>query len=974
MFVSWARIGAVPLLLAVAGHAAELRVTATRAEAPPRIDGTLDDVVWQRGEWYGGFKLLSQGQMSAPVQTRFQVAFDADRLYVAARMAEPQTDAIRTRTTERDGKVHSDDCVEIMVDPTGERTEYYHFIINSQGTLYDAQMRQGGGVHSVDWNCEARAAARVGEDEWTAELSVPIVELGLSARSTGLWAINVTRERRAGGAEELSTFAPLDGGFHQARLYAELELPGADLGRYLWQVKTPYESQVLREDGELVYRAKTFVENHTGAFRFFELRAELADDAAAQGVGRQPAGLDHGQKKECQLRVPLPRSGKYDLRLIIADRENPEQVHYIKHVPVQLTYSPIRIALTRPHYRNSIYATQEIAAVELELELSVTEEELRQCRLEAEVAPAEEGSAPVISAAVDELEPKLAMTIPGADKLSVGDYDVRVRLTHDGRTAYAAVTPLRKLPPVEHEWRLDENNVLLHNGEPFLPFGWFSMPTGEMAEGRQQGLTAAQDYGMHWRDPDAKQEFLDAVAASGLYVTAYPYPNNRDWMPAPIWGEPLTDERAEELRQYIREWKSHPALMGWYMADEPELRPALPERTKRIREVVAEEDPYHPCIMLNDTIAGIFKYVEGGDILMPDPYPLFVRGGGAARGIRRVADFMEACREATGGRQAWWVTPQAFNYGDYGRANNRAPTFAELRNMCYQAVAHGAKGFLWYTWSHSRNYPDIGLGMPFLAQEVADLKEAILAPDAEAAVKCEAPNTEEMHWSLRRVGDDWTLFAVNTAEERQAVRFTLPSETGELTVVSEGRAIRPTAGVLADTFEPYAAHIYTTGRALADRETIAARQQQIDAANAARRKPGNLAFEDTGAKVRVSSKSRYGSTPDRVIDGVIDGMTWQDGTPPGAAKNQFPDWIEIELAEEQTLARVAVYTDSLRDYDVQVKAGEDWTTMAQVRDAETEMIESAFQPTKTTAVRLHITATREEKQRSRVWEIEVYGP
>ena len=40
------------------------------------------------------------------------------------------------------------------------------------------------------------------------------------------------------------------------------------------------------------------------------------------------------------------------------------------------------------------------------------------------------------------------------------------------------------------------------------------------------------------------------------------------------------------------------------MADEPELRPALVDRLRRARDVVAAEDPYHPCIMLNDTIAG----------------------------------------------------------------------------------------------------------------------------------------------------------------------------------------------------------------------------------------------------------------------------------------------------------------------------------------------------------------------------------
>jgi hypothetical protein len=196
-----------------------------------------------------------------------------------------------------------------------------------------------------------------------------------------------------------------------------------------------------------------------------------------------------------------------------------------------------------------------------------------------------------------------------------------------------------------------------------------------------------------------------------------------------------------------------------------------------------------------------------------------------------------------------------------------------------------------------------------------------------------------------------------------------------LFVVSEGRAVRPAGGKLTDAFEPYATHIYTTDRRLAQRETIAQTQAQVDQANAARRKSGNLAFEDLGAKVEVSSKSTYGSTPDRVVDGVPSGMAWQDGTRnANSGKNEFPDWIAVAFPGEQTVARVVVYTDTLRDYDVQVKQGEDWRTVAQVRGGAEASLDSRFEAVKTTAVRLLITATRDDKQSSRVYEIEVYGP
>jgi len=941
-------------------------VTALQAKQPIAVDGKLDEAVWQQGRWYTDFKLLSQGEKLAPVQTKFKVAFDGDHLYLGAVALEPQVAALKAKATERDGRVASDDCLEFMVDPTGERTEYYHFIVNSRGTLYDAQMRQGGNVRSVEWNSTAQVAVQVGQDEWTVELRMPFIELGLTGASKGLWAVNVTRERYAGGRQELSSFVPIAGGFHQASLYAQLELPQADLGRFLWVIKQPYEVHITKQDGKLRWTGKTFVENHTGGFKFFLLRAELEGRGGKKTHADQPSGLDNGQKKEYELAVPVEATGRNMLRLMLLDRADPQVTYYVKQFPVSIEYTPIIITLLRPSYRNSIYATQKIDEVLMEIGLSVPKADLQGRSLEVKLVPrGRESAEPISRGRVAKLAPKVEAKLD-VRRLPVGDYTIVATVVDkSGKEVFRATKPLRKLPPVEHEWRIDEHNVLRHNGESFLPFGWFSMPPREMAAAKQQGYTAAQDYNMHWRKPPEKKAFLDEVAASGLYVTSYPYPNNRDWMPAPIWGEPLSEERAEELRQYVRRWKTHPAIFAWYMADEPELRPALPERTRRIYEVMAEEDPYHPCIMLNDTIAGIFKYHLGGDILMPDPYPLFVKGGGPAQPISKVAKFTEAVNEATGGRKPAWLTPQAFNYGDAGRKNNRAPTFTELRNMLYQGVAHGAKGFLWYTYSHTSNYPSLRLGMAFLAREVADLKEAILATDA-GEVKVEAPQPEEMHCALRQVGRNLFLFAANTSDQEQRVTLQAQGLRGELVVVSEGRTVKARGGKLTDSFAPFASHVYTTDRELAQRPTLAATQQEIDAANAARKRPGNLAFEDRGTKVEVSSKSRYGSTPERVLDGVRGGMIWRDGT-----RKKFPDWIVVRFAQPEKIGRVVVFSGTLSDFEVQVPEGEGWRTVGAVKAADQEQIEVRFAPLEASAVRLWITGCRDDY--STVSEIEVYA-
>lgn len=61
----------------------------------------------------------------------------------------------------------------------------------------------------------------------------------------------------------------------------------------------------------------------------------------------------------------------------------------------------------------------------------------------------------------------------------------------------------------------------------------------------------------------------------------------------------------------------------------------------------------------------------------------------------------------------------------------------------------------------------------------------------------------------------------------------------------------------------------------------------------------------------------------------------------------------------------------LSDYDVQVKSGGEWQTVAEVRNNTQEMIRSAFDPVTTTAVRIYITGANDSY--SRILELEVYG-
>ena len=429
------------------------------------------------------------------------------------------------------------------------------------------------------------------------------------------------------------------------------------------------------------------------------------------------------------------------------------------------------------------------------------------------------------------------------------------------------------------------------------------------------------------RTREEAREFLDTIVAAGTHVTVYPYPGSAMMSPASVWGKPLRAEEAESLHNRLNDIKDHPGVFAWYMADEPELRPALPERCRAIYEVCRDTDPYHPCIMLNDTVAGIFKYVDGGDILMPDPYPCFLRGGLAAQPIEKTSKFIKACQEASQGRKAVWITPQAFNYGGL-----RPPEPARThRRRTAEPALPGRRprrqGLPLVHLRPERELPgsEPGHALALLRGRRPQGRHPGRSgprsrgegrrPPARAHPRLAPPGRRPPD-RLRREHRHGT--AGGDAGPRRRRRAGRPSTSSPRAApcrspkARSATASTPTRPMSTPPIPPLAA-----------RRALAVVRAEIARAEAARRRPGNLAFEDSGTTVEVSSKSRYGSTPDRVLDGIRDGMLWRADP---AAKGDA--WLVVRWPEAQRIGRLVVFSDTIAACEIEIPDGDGWKGLA----------------------------------------------
>lgn len=209
------RIAVIAMLLpGVLGNAAAAEaLTAERLVAGEgvRLDGHVDEPVWQRAS---ALDDLRQSQplpgAAASQRTVVRLAYDDGHLYVAVEAFDTEPERIVARQMQRDSELFFDDHITLVLDPHRRGREGYVFRVNAVGARRDALIFEGE-REDYDWDGRWRAAARMHDDGWTAEIAIPFTTLSVDPEQT-TWGINVERRiarnnervRLAGGQRDRS--------------------------------------------------------------------------------------------------------------------------------------------------------------------------------------------------------------------------------------------------------------------------------------------------------------------------------------------------------------------------------------------------------------------------------------------------------------------------------------------------------------------------------------------------------------------------------------------------------------------------------------------------------------------------------------------------------------------------------------------------------------------------------------------------
>lgn len=333
-----------------------------------------------------------------------------------------------------------------------------------------------------------------------------------------------------------------------------------------------------------------------------------------------------------------------------------------------------------------------------------------------------------------------------ARTLPAGRYWLAARWQDPVGGADSLVVACDKFAPAEREVKIDLfSQSLLVDGEPFFPIGLYWLRAEILGPMRRLHFNAG-DYFYKLRGEEVAA-LMDAAAVEGMQILLELTEYARQ--------KPKPDYRA--IAALVKRYRRHPALLAWYLVDEPDETKMAPAAAGAIYELIRELDPYHPVYLVNNRPHTYAAYSDASDILAIDVYPI------PNSPISQVSDYMQRARWTSLARKPVWLVAQAFGGVEYWP---RAPTASELRNMIYQGLVGGAKGVLFYRYcqENERHIQPLPLWREVqnLAAELAELGPVLLQEE----LRLEAPlSGGGVEVAVKEYKRDFYVFAVNVAEE-----------------------------------------------------------------------------------------------------------------------------------------------------------------------------------------------------------------
>jgi hypothetical protein len=190
-------------LLTYAGLYAQPKITrAIKVSQAPRIDGSLDDSVWQQAPVASDFITNTPvfGQ-PASVQTTVRVVYDNTSVYIGAYLYDDPAEIRRQFTTRDNVQRANVDYFSVFLDTYKDRQNAFQFLVTARNVQTDARVssnasNQEGTYGDVSWDAVWESKVGFRSDGWVIEMRIPLFSIRFSRKTDSDWGIQFMRFSR----------------------------------------------------------------------------------------------------------------------------------------------------------------------------------------------------------------------------------------------------------------------------------------------------------------------------------------------------------------------------------------------------------------------------------------------------------------------------------------------------------------------------------------------------------------------------------------------------------------------------------------------------------------------------------------------------------------------------------------------------------------------------------------------------------
>ena len=172
------------------------RMSAHRTSEEIKVDGVLDEPVWQSVEPIRQLYQITPDQGDpATEQSEVRILYDDKKLYFGFIFFDSEMDKIVANDMRRDSSgLRSNDYGFLLLDTYNDRRNAVFFRFTPVGGMEDTAVSDSGGSLNTSWDIVWECRCRINADNWTVEIAIPFSQLRFEQSDVMNWGLNFGRE------------------------------------------------------------------------------------------------------------------------------------------------------------------------------------------------------------------------------------------------------------------------------------------------------------------------------------------------------------------------------------------------------------------------------------------------------------------------------------------------------------------------------------------------------------------------------------------------------------------------------------------------------------------------------------------------------------------------------------------------------------------------------------------------------------